>query len=168
MTPAVTLPFVANPADGLKTPIGRLETIHKVPGYVTDGRVAIVEHTLPPKFISCPRHRHSREDELSIVLDGQLGAMLGDDVVSVATGAYLLKPRGQWHAVWNAGETTVRFIELLIPGGVEGYLDRMSELMAHQNGPSRHEVRRLAAEYGVEFDFDGIGKLCERFGLNFG
>jgi hypothetical protein len=29
-------------------------------------------------------------------------------------------------------------------------------------------VRRLADEYGVEFDFDGIGRLCQRFGLELG
>ena len=49
---------------------GRSAAIHKVPGYVTEGRVAVVEHTLPPRHLAAPLHRHSREDELSIVLEG--------------------------------------------------------------------------------------------------
>ena len=168
MTSRLRLPFVTGPGEGRHAPIGRLDTIHKVPGYVMNGRVALVEHTLPSRFLSCPRHRHAREDELSIVLDGTLSVLLGDQVVTATPGSYVLKPRGQWHAVWSEGPGPARFIELLIPGGLEGYLDRMAQLLSNAHAPERDEVRRLADEYGVEFDFDGIGPLCQRFGLELG
>ena len=72
MTTFITLPFVVEPSDGLDAPLGRLGTVHKVPAYVTEGRLAAIEHTLPPRQLAAPLHRHSREDEISIVLEGRL------------------------------------------------------------------------------------------------
>jgi quercetin dioxygenase-like cupin family protein len=167
-TTFVTLPFVVEPADGLDAPLGRLGTVHKVPAYATEGRVAIVEHTLPPRHLAVPLHRHSREDELSYVLTGQLGAKLGDDVVVAGAGSYVLKPRGQWHTFWNAGDTELRFVELLIPGGFDAYFQWLSGLLAAGGKPDVSEMRALAAEYGLEIDFDSVPGLCEQFGLMFG
>jgi quercetin dioxygenase-like cupin family protein len=163
-----TLPAVVAPDQGLETPLGPLETIHKVPGFVTEDRVAIVEYTLLPRRLAAPRHRHSREDELSIVLEGRFGAMLGDEVVTAEAGSYVLKPRGQWHTFWNAGDTTLRVIELLIPGEADVFFQRLSALMAGGTTGNDHAVRRLAAEYGIEFNFDSVAGLCRRFGLTAG
>jgi mannose-6-phosphate isomerase-like protein (cupin superfamily) len=167
-TTFITLPYVVEPCDGLNAPLGRLGTVHKVPAYVTEGRLAVVEHTLPPRHLAAPLHRHSREDELSIVLNGRLGAKLGDDVVVVDGGSYLLKPRGQWHTFWNAGDTELRFIELLIPGGFDAYFQWLSELLMSGERPNPAAIQALAAEYGIEFDFDSVPRLCEEFGLRFG
>src|SRR5215218_8453603 len=167
-TTFITLPYVVEAADGLDAPLGRLGTVHKVPAYVTEGRLAAVEHTLPPRHLAAPLHRHSREDELSIVLSGQLGAMLGDDVVVAGPGSYVLKPRGQWHTFWNAGHTQLRFIELLIPGGFDAYFQWLSTLLASGGPPNANEIRALAAEYGLEFDLESVPVLCERFGLIYG
>jgi len=167
-TPLLNLPFVVQPGGGIEAPLARLGTVHKVPAHATEGRLAIVEHTLPPRHLAAPRHRHSREDELSIVLEGQLGALLGDDVVVATAGAYVLKPRGQWHTFWNAGDTDLRFIEIIVPGGFDGYFARLSPLLEAAGAPDPASIQSLAAEYGIEFDFDGVPALCQRFGLRFG
>jgi hypothetical protein len=57
-------PFIVRPGEGLDAPLSRLGTIHEIPSGILDGRLAIVEHTLPPKALAAPVHRHSREDEL--------------------------------------------------------------------------------------------------------
>jgi quercetin dioxygenase-like cupin family protein len=160
-----TLPTVVAPGQGLEAPLGRLGTIHKVPGFVTEDRVAIVEHTLPPRHLAAPLHRHSREDELSIVLEGRFGARLGDDVVEAEAGSYVLKPRGQWHTFWNAGDTALRVVELLIPGESDAYFQRLSALMTAGATGNDPAIRRLAAEYGIEIDFDSVPELRLRFGL---
>ena len=165
ITPRVTLPFIVGPTDGSHAPLGNLGTVHKVPGFVTEGRVAIVEHTLAPRTLAAPLHRHSREDELSFVLEGSLGAQLGDTVVTAGAGTYVLKPRGQWHTFWNAGATTLRFVELLIPSGLEGYFERLSPLLARDHAPDPDVVRAIAIEYGLEFNLDSVAALCDRFGL---
>ena len=160
-------PFVVRPGEGLATPLGPLATVHKVPEFLADGRLAIVEHALPPGHLAAPLHRHSREDELSIVLAGQFGARLGDAVVVVGPATYVLKPRGQWHTFWNAGATELRFIEVLIPGGVDGYFTRLSALLRAHRAPTAEELQHLASEYGIEFDFASVAPLCEQFGLRF-
>jgi len=160
-------PFVVRPGEGLDTPLGQLATVHKLPESLADGRLAIVEHALPPWQLAAPLHRHSREDELSIVLAGQLGARLGDEVVIAGPATYVLKPRGQWHTFWNAGATELRFIEVLIPGEVESYFTRLSALLGGHRAPTAGDLQFLASEYGIEFDFDSVAPLCEQFGLRF-
>jgi mannose-6-phosphate isomerase-like protein (cupin superfamily) len=165
--PTSVHPFVVRPGEGLETPLGQLATVQKLPEFLADGRLAIVEHALPPWHLAAPLHRHSREDELSIVVAGQLGARLGDAVVVAGPATYVLKPRGQWHTFWNAGSTELRFIEVLIPGGVEGYFTRLSALLSAHRAPTAGELQHLASEYGIEFDFDSVAPLCEQFGLRF-
>jgi mannose-6-phosphate isomerase-like protein (cupin superfamily) len=169
MTTLTDVPFIVGPGEGIDAPLARLGTIHKVPSAATRGRLAIVEHTLPPKALAAPLHRHSREDELSIVLEGRLGAMLGEQIVTAEAGAYVLKPRNQWHTFWNAADTDLRFIELLIPGGFEDYFARLSPLLKAAGGqPDPTAIQSLADEFGIEFDFDSVPDLCERLGLTFG
>ena len=144
---------------------GSTQTSLKLHGGLTGDRLAIVQHTLLPRRLAAPMHRHSREDEISIVLTGRLGAKLGDDIVTASAGSYLLKPRGQWHTYWNAGETDLTFCELLVPAGVEGYFDRLSRLFASDEAPDADQVQLLADEYGLQFDFQSVAALCRRFGL---
>ena len=166
-TTFISLPYIVGPGDGLDAPLGHLGTVHKVPAYVTEGRVAVMEHELPPRRLAAPLHRHAREDELSIVLSGRLGAKLGDHVVTASAGAYVLKPRGQWHTYWNDGDTELRLIELLIPGGFDAYFQWLAMLLASGDKPDRTTVKTLAVEYGVEVDFDSVRPLCEEFGLKY-
>jgi len=56
-------------------------------------------------------HRHSREDEYSYVLEGRVGALLGEEVVIGEPGDLIFKPRGQWHSFWNAGYEPARILE---------------------------------------------------------
>jgi quercetin dioxygenase-like cupin family protein len=161
-------PYIVPAGGGVSAPLARLGTVHKVPSAVTEGRVAIVEHTLPARALAAPLHRHSREDELSIVLAGTIGAQLGEEVVTAGAGSYVFKPRGQWHTFWNAGDDELRFVELLIPGGFEGYFARLSPLLAAAGAADPAAIQSLAAEYGIEFDFASVTRLCERHGLTFG
>ena len=161
-------PFIVPPGAGLDAPLGHLGTIHKVSSTVTEGLIAIVEHTLPPKTLAAPLHRHSKEDELSIVLTGRMGALLGEHAVEAEAGAYVWKPRRQWHTFWNASDSEpLRFIELLVPGGFENYFQRMSPLLSAPGGPDIDAISALADEFGVEFDFTSVPSVCERFGLVF-
>ena len=74
----------------------------RIPGGAWEGQVAIVEHTLRPRALAAPLNRHSREDELPIVLTGRMGALLGQDVVEADGGAYVWEAEGQVAHVRNA------------------------------------------------------------------
>lgn len=159
-------PFVVAPGQGADLPLDKLGTIHKVAGSDTAGLLAIVEHTLPPGALAAPLPRHSREDELSLVLEGKLGALLGDDVVEASAGSYVLKPRHQWHTFWNAGDEPLRFIELIVPAGFEGYFEKLSPLL--RAGIDPVAIENLAVDCGLEFRMDETERICRRFGLRFG
>ena len=85
----------------------------------TGGAIAVVEHNLAPRVLAAPVHRHSREDEYSLVLEGRLGVFQDDEVVVAEAGELVLKPRGRWHTFWNAGDQPMRILEMIVPGGLE-------------------------------------------------
>lgn len=143
----------------------QLATVHRIGSELTDGQLAVMEHRLPPRHLAAPLHRHSREDEISFVLAGDMGVLLGDQIVQAGAGGYVLKRRGQWHTAWNAGARELRFLELIVPGGVEECLGRLAPMLGASVAPPREVLRRVAAEYGIEFDFDSVAVLCRRFDL---
>jgi mannose-6-phosphate isomerase-like protein (cupin superfamily) len=131
-------------------------------GEATGGGFSLVEHTLPPRGLGAPLHRHENEDEYSYVLEGRLGAQLGDEVVEAGPGELVRKPRGQVHTFWNAGDEPLRFLELISPGGFERYFREIAPLLA---ACEREKVPEVAARFGLEIDFATIPALAERHGL---
>src|SRR5205085_2133398 len=85
----------------------------------TGGGFSLVEHPIPPRTLVAPIHRHSREDEYSFVLEGRMGALLGDEVIYAEAGEFAFKPRGQWHTFWNPDDIPCRILEIISPGGFE-------------------------------------------------
>ena len=65
-----------------------------VEGADSGGGFSLVEHPMPPRSLAAPLHRHTHEDEYSYVLEGRLGALLGDEVVFGGPGDLVFKPRG--------------------------------------------------------------------------
>jgi quercetin dioxygenase-like cupin family protein len=132
--------------------------------YLVEGEgFALVEHTLPPRALGSPLHRHTSEDEYSYVLEGRLGAQLGDDVVEAGPGEVVQKPRGQEHAFWNAGDEPLRFLELISPGGFAQYFRELAPVLAAGDNEG---VQEIAARYELEIDFTTIPVLAGRYGLN--
>ena len=44
-----------------------------VGGEQTGGRFALVEHPIKPRALAAPLHTHTDEDEISYVLEGEIG-----------------------------------------------------------------------------------------------
>jgi mannose-6-phosphate isomerase-like protein (cupin superfamily) len=140
----------------------------------TGGLFSVVEHPIPPKTLVSPLHRHQNEDEYSFILEGRMGAQLGNDVIYADAGEFVFKPRQQWHTFWNAGDTPCRVFEIIAPGGFEHYFDELNDLMAAASAKTADEVLQpgmpgaeLAAKYGLEYQPDSIKELCERHGLTY-
>jgi len=127
----------------------------------TGGGFSLVEHPMPPKTLSAPLHKHSREDEYSYVLEGRMGALLGDEVVYAEAGDLVFKPRDQWHTFWNDGGEPCRILEFISPGGFEHYFDELGE--AGEEAPQR--IPEIAARYGLEAQVESIPRLCAEYGL---
>ncbi|HSJ44811.1 MAG TPA: cupin domain-containing protein [Euzebyales bacterium] len=130
----------------------------------TGGRLSVVEHSLPPHVLAGPLHYHSREDEYSYVLEGRMGALLGDQEVYAEAGDLVFKPRGQWHTFWNPGDTPTRILELITPAGLE---DLFRELGAPGVEMDPASLPALAARYGCEVDFQGTAAIIQQYKLTF-
>ena len=131
----------------------------------TGGGFSLVEHPIPPRTLFAPLHKHSREDEYSFVIEGRMGALLGDDVVFAEEGELAFKPRDQWHTFWNAGERPCRVLEIISPGGFEHYFDELSELLTAPNF-TPEMLGELAGRFGMEADPTSIPRICEEQGLD--
>src|SRR4028119_698471 len=112
-------PRILGPSDGLAVDLGSVGVRFMVWAEESGGGFSLVEHPIPPRTLVAPRHRPANEDEYSYVLEGRLGALLGDDVVFAEAGDLVFKPRQQWHTFWNAGDGLCRILEIISPGGFE-------------------------------------------------
>jgi mannose-6-phosphate isomerase-like protein (cupin superfamily) len=128
----------------------------------TDARFSLVEHPMPPRALAAPLHRHSHEDEYSFVLEGRMGAQLGEKLCYAEAGDLVFKPRGQWHTFWNAGDEPCRILELISPAGFERYFEELVDM----TGPRTPEtIAPIAARYGLEMRFDTVPQLVAEHGL---
>ena len=50
--------------------------VHKLSGDDTGGAFSVVEHNLQPGTLAAPMHTHRDVDELSYVLEGEIGALI--------------------------------------------------------------------------------------------
>jgi quercetin dioxygenase-like cupin family protein len=127
---------------------------------------ALVEHPLKPHALGAPLHRHSREDEYSYVLEGRIGAMLGDEVIFGEPGDLIFKPRDQWHTFWNAGDTEARVLEIISPAGFERYFGELADLFL-AGRPAPEVLAEVRGRYGLETDPGSIARLVAEHGLVF-
>jgi mannose-6-phosphate isomerase-like protein (cupin superfamily) len=156
-------PRVVGPNDGEFVDLGSLGVRFMVWGEESGGGFSLVEHPIPPRTLAAPMHRHANEDEYSYVLEGRMGAQLGDEVVYAEEVTLVFKPRGQWHTFWNAGDGPCRILEIISPGGFEHLFKEAAEGPEATSG----ETVPLNVRYGIEFDYESIERLCEEHGLGF-
>jgi mannose-6-phosphate isomerase-like protein (cupin superfamily) len=131
----------------------------------TGGGFSLVEHPIPPRTLVAPVHRHSREDEYSFVLEGRMGALLGENVIYAEAGDLAFKPRDQWHTFWNPDDAPCRILEIISPGGFERFFVELAEVMqAPTFDPA--QMGELGGRYGIEFDPESVPGLCAEHGLD--
>ncbi|TDC40574.1 cupin domain-containing protein [Micromonospora sp. 15K316] len=162
---------VVPPGGGESVGIPGFGAVFKLHSRDNGARVAIVEHPFAVGTITMP-HRHTREDEHSIVLDGEIGFRSDAEEVVLGPGGYITKPRGQMHAMWNAGTVPGRIIEVIAPGGFESYFRELSELFTSVKPPPGTSLRdttefgELAARYGLTYGTpDWLDDVVTRYGL---
>jgi mannose-6-phosphate isomerase-like protein (cupin superfamily) len=143
-----------------------LGTTYRVLSPSLNGSAAIVEHTLKPKSLGAPMHKHTHEDEISYVLEGEL-SVIQDGVEQVAyAGQYVVKPRGVFHTFWNATDKPLRFIEFIVPGNFSNYFAELEPFLPEGKPPVIDKVRETAAKYGLIVDPLAANAIIEKYGLN--
>ena len=158
---------VVGPDNGREGFLGSIGVRFIIDGLEARERFSLVEHPMSPRALAAPVHRHTREDEYSFVLEGRMGALLGDDVVEAGPGDLVFKPRDQWHTFWNAGDEPCRILEIISPAGFEKFFQELSDMGGViEAGPDA--VAQLSERYGLEMRPETVPDLLQRFGLQLG
>ena len=130
------------------------------------GHLGVVEHLLAPRSIAAPMHRHTKEDEFSLILEGRVWFVAGNEEHVAEVGDLVFKPRGEWHTFFNAADEPARLLELISPGGLEEAF-RLIDTATDDFGPD-FDLSPYLAPYGLEDDFEATAPIMEKYGLTFG
>ena len=131
----------------------------------TGDRFVIVEHRLGPRELMAPMHRHTHEDAYTIVVEGSVGFVLGEDTHIAGVGEVIQKPRDQWHTFFNAGDTPARVLEIISPPGLERYFAELVLYFPADGSPDLEGMADASERYGLDMDFDSLAPLVERHSL---
>jgi mannose-6-phosphate isomerase-like protein (cupin superfamily) len=157
---------VVGPGDGKAGFLGSIGVRLMIDSDGSGGGFSLVEHPMSARALAAPLHRHAREDEYSYVLEGSMGAVLGDEELVAGPGDLVFKPRNQWHTFWNAGDEPARILEIISPAGFEKYFEELVDLGGSTEADPQ-VLAELGARYELEVDPASIPRLVERFDLRF-
>lgn len=163
---SVTSAKVVGPADGKAGFLGSIGVRFMLDGPEAGDRFSLVEHPMSARALAAPLHRHHNEDEYSFVIEGRMGALLGDEHLEAGPGDFVHKPRGQWHTFWNAGEEPCRILEIISPAGFERFFAELVDLGGvAQAGPE--QLAELCQRFALDMNPDSVPELIQRFGVRF-
>ena len=163
-TPGVKL---VGPQDAKEGFLGSIGVRFMIDGSEAGQRFSLVEHPMSPRALAAPLHLHTREDEYSYILEGRMGALLGDEVVEAGPGDLVHKPRNQWHTFWNAGDEPCRILEIIAPAGFERFFGELVDLGGVLEA-SDEVLAELTDRYGLMIQPESVPELLDRFGLRLG
>lgn len=163
---AATAVKVVQPGEGQRGDLmPGVGVIFKIDGADSGGALAVVEHPFAVGGL-VPPHVHYREDEFSIVLEGEIGFRSEDKECVLGPGGYIVKPRGQVHAMWNAGPVPARMIEIISPAGFEQLFRTVAELNASGDA-EMSKIVELANRYEVPMaQPEWFAEVIERYKLS--
>ncbi|WP_051275476.1 cupin domain-containing protein [Aestuariibacter salexigens] len=122
--------------------------------------IALFEETLPPKSIGAPPHTHSNEDEIFIVLNGQVHFLSGEKEVKAGPGTIASLPRGHIHGFWNPYDEPATLLVVAAPGHFEDFFRAVEKNMSEGGPKSPPQVGQIiaetAAKYGVIVDMSKL------------
>jgi len=90
----------------------------KIAGAQTGGAFALLEAVVPPQS-GPPPHRHLREDETFVVLEGELEFQSNGRAIPAPAGTVIHVPKGTVHSYATGGTAPVRMLFLYAPAGME-------------------------------------------------
>jgi quercetin dioxygenase-like cupin family protein len=124
-----------------------------VPNDVTGGKLSMFQATMPEGF-SPPRHIHTREDEIFLVVEGEVCFDIDGELRTAGPGAALYMPRGVPHT-FRIQSASARLLGVMAPGAFE-------ELFRNLSVPAGE--RALPVPGSVPFDVAAVMAEQERLG----
>jgi uncharacterized cupin superfamily protein len=140
---------------------------HKIGAADLGGELLIVEGVMPPGILVHP-HTHTREDECSYVITGEVTYLINDTTLLVPAGGYVAKPRGVRHSFWNASDQPARVMEIHTPATFNTYYDELGQIFSSNEAESDDFMTAfdiLARRYGLTIHWDQMPEMYARSGL---
>ncbi|MFI0423482.1 cupin domain-containing protein [Spongiactinospora sp. 9N601] len=144
------------PGQGARLDFGGIDTLFRVSADWVDGAYCVVEQVLPARYLVRP-HEHTSEDQVAIVLSGEIGFRVGDSEFVGGAGAVSVRPRRVPHANWNPTDAPATMLEITSPGRFEQYW--------HEMAASGRPAADVAADWGISYVDEWIDDLRSRYGL---
>jgi mannose-6-phosphate isomerase-like protein (cupin superfamily) len=124
-----------------------------VPASATGGALSVFRATMPEGF-GPPRHIHTREDEVFLVLEGEALFDVDGRITTAGPGTTVFMPRGVPHTFRVLSPVAV-MLGVMTPGGFE-------ELFRNLGVPA--DARTLPAPGALPFDIPAVMAEQERLG----
>jgi quercetin dioxygenase-like cupin family protein len=149
-------PIVVGPGEGCALWHGDALWEFRVRSEETGNRLWLAELTAARGWAS-PVHLHSREDEVFVVLDGELWVQVDGTEYVVPTGGTAYLPVGRPHA-YRVDSERARFLAIGTPGGFDGWIEETGRTAEQRTlpPPATEEPDwpayvAVLASYGVQF-----------------
>lgn len=135
-------------------------------GQDSAGSLALIE-TFERRGSGPPLHRHSREAELIVVLEGRVTFQIGSERFCGMAGTCAVLQRGTEHR-YVVESDEARLLNVLVPAGLEECLNEMRHIL--YRSPAEHEpeigqdgerIVATFARYGVEVTGPAAAQLRE-------
>ncbi len=120
-----------------------LGSTYKVLSESVGGSAAIVEHTLEGKCLGAPMHKHTRENEISYVLEGELSV--------IQMEKWKLRDKGN----------ILCFIEIITSGNFEYYFAELAPYLLKGQPPQMDKVRETGQKYGLIVDINAASAIIK-------
>jgi mannose-6-phosphate isomerase-like protein (cupin superfamily) len=121
----------------------------------TNGEFAIWECVSPVGNAGPPLHRHLRESETFVVLEGELEFWRDDEPVRARPGAVVHIPKGVLHKFRNVGNDPARLLVMVSPGGFERFFMELGEPAQDLSQPPVYDAQPdVAAVVSLALEHD--------------
>ncbi|MFN8354707.1 MAG: cupin domain-containing protein [Spirosomataceae bacterium] len=151
---------------GLVEKFGGIEMVFKLSKAQTHGSLGSEESILQPGFMGAPPHLHQTFDEITIVLEGSVTILVGDEVTVVKAGDWHLRPRQVMHCFWNADTKPARYIDLFVPGGHEAYLQDLARLFHNNGRPTPDDFARLEKTHDIQYFWNKLPEIMKKYNVH--
>lgn len=150
----LTQPRLLEPGDGEHIAfLGTIMTV-KAGGDVTGRNLSIIECIAPAGF-GPPPHRHDLEDEMFLVLDGEVSFWCAGQGATYGPGGFAWCPKGLPHAFQVSDDGPARMFQISTPAQFEHFALAVGERVDAPELPEPAEpdveaLVRIAADFQIE------------------
>lgn len=138
--------------------------VRKITAQQASGAFSIVELMYPPGNFT-PPHRHEKTDEISYVLEGELGFMVAEEDFRVGAGSFVVRPKGVPHAIWNITDRPAKLLDIYTPAGFEAWYQELARLVSGAKPPTMETLFEAGRRYDSVFMPELAPRLIQKFGL---